>query len=98
MLHRDVLKNNIITKSATDSKGNLISLGLVNELDSVRSGGHYRTETMQSMAIEVLLGMDDTYWHDLESFFTCLYGCVSAMGTTCRRSRGSSCVAFKVDR
>lgn len=41
MLHRDVFKNNIITKSATDPKENLISLGLEKELDSVRSGGDY---------------------------------------------------------
>ena len=47
----------------------LIDLGLAKVLGSGRSGARHQTDTMEFMAIEVLLGIDHTYRHDLESFF-----------------------------
>ena len=47
----------------------LIDLDLAKELGSGRSGARCRTGTMEFMAIEVLLNVDHTYRHDLESFF-----------------------------
>ncbi|KAH6716479.1 hypothetical protein BKA61DRAFT_574276 [Leptodontidium sp. MPI-SDFR-AT-0119] len=52
-----------------DSKGMLIDLDLVKELDSLPSGASHRIGTMLFMAIEVLQGKGHTYRHDLESFF-----------------------------
>ncbi|KMU74789.1 hypothetical protein CISG_00719 [Coccidioides immitis RMSCC 3703] len=71
ILHQDISENNIII---TDSKktghaGMLIDMDLAKELGSGRSGAHCRTGTMEFMAIEVLLNIDHTYRHDLESFF-----------------------------
>nr|KMM68200.1 hypothetical protein CPAG_04531 [Coccidioides posadasii RMSCC 3488] len=71
ILHRDISENNIII---TDSKktgfaGMLIDMDLAKELGTGRSGARYRTGTMEFMAIEVLLNIDHTYRHDLESFF-----------------------------
>jgi len=71
ILHRDISENNIII---TDPKrtgviGMLIDLDLAKELGSGRSGARCRTGTMEFMAIEVLLNVDHTYRHDLESFF-----------------------------
>ncbi|EDN07437.1 predicted protein [Histoplasma mississippiense (nom. inval.)] len=40
-----------------------------NQVGSGRSGAQHRTGTMEFMAIEVLLNIDHTYRHDLESFF-----------------------------
>ncbi|EEH11710.1 conserved hypothetical protein [Histoplasma capsulatum G186AR] len=47
----------------------LIDLDLAKEVGSGRSGARHQTGTMEFMAIEVLLNIDHTYWHDLESFF-----------------------------
>ncbi|OAX76912.1 hypothetical protein ACJ72_08795 [Emergomyces africanus] len=47
----------------------LIDLDLAKEVGSGRSGARHRTGTMEFMAIEVLLNIDHTYRHDLESFF-----------------------------
>ncbi|KMP04337.1 hypothetical protein CIRG_04028 [Coccidioides immitis RMSCC 2394] len=44
-------------------------MDLAKELGTGRSGARYRTGTMEFMAIEVLLNIDHTYRHDLESFF-----------------------------
>ena len=49
--------------------GMLIDLDLAKVLGSGRSGARHQTGTMEFMAIEVLLGIDHTYRHDLESFF-----------------------------
>ena len=46
-----------------------MDLDLAKVLGSGRSGARYQTGTMEFMAIEVLLGIDHTYRHDLESFF-----------------------------
>lgn len=71
ILHRDISENNIII---TDSKttgfsGMLIDMDLAKELGSGPSGARCRTGTMEFMAIDVLLSVDHTYRHDLESFF-----------------------------
>nr|KMM71664.1 hypothetical protein CPAG_07967 [Coccidioides posadasii RMSCC 3488] len=71
ILHQDISENNIII---TDSKktgfaGMLIDMDLAEELGGRRSGARCRTGTMEFMAIEVLLSIDHTYRHDLESFF-----------------------------
>ncbi|KGQ02072.1 hypothetical protein PAAG_11253 [Paracoccidioides lutzii Pb01] len=47
----------------------LIDLDLAKEVGSEQSGAHYQIGTMEFMAIEVLLNIDHTYQHDLESFF-----------------------------
>ncbi|EFW14915.1 conserved hypothetical protein [Coccidioides posadasii str. Silveira] len=49
--------------------GMLIDLDLAKEVGSGRSGARHQTGTMEFMAIEVLLNVDHTYRHDLESFF-----------------------------
>ena len=72
ILHRDISENNIIitTPDETGSfTGMLIDLDLAKVLGSGRSGARHQTGTMEFMAIEVLLGIDHTYRHDLESFF-----------------------------
>ncbi|EEH20420.1 hypothetical protein PABG_02679 [Paracoccidioides brasiliensis Pb03] len=72
ILHRDISENNIIITNPekTDGySGMLIDLDLAKEVGSERSGARYRTGTMEFMAIEVLLNVDHTYRHDLESFF-----------------------------
>ncbi|KAG5289424.1 serine/threonine protein kinase Sgk2 [Histoplasma ohiense] len=72
ILHRDISENNIII---TDPKinngysGMLIDLDLAKELGSGPTGARHQTGTMEFMAIEVLLIIDHTYRHDLESFF-----------------------------
>ncbi len=71
ILHRDISENNIIitNKDETGFSGMLIDLDLAKVLGNGRSGARHQTGTMEFMAIEVLLGIDHTYRHDLESFF-----------------------------
>ncbi|KAI9782551.1 MAG: hypothetical protein M1816_001848 [Peltula sp. TS41687] len=72
ILHRDISENNIIITNPEDAdgfKGMLIDLDLAKEVGSGRSGARCQTGTMEFMAIEVLLNVDHTYRHDLESFF-----------------------------
>ena len=72
ILHRDISENNIIITNPDDTggfAGMLIDLDLAKVLGSGRSGARHQTGTMEFMAIEVLLGIDHTYRHDLESFF-----------------------------
>ncbi|KAI4219804.1 MAG: hypothetical protein L6R40_008711 [Gallowayella cf. fulva] len=72
ILHRDISENNIIITNPKESggfTGMLIDLDLAKVLGSGRSGARHQTGTMEFMAIEVLLGIDHTYRHDLESFF-----------------------------
>ncbi|KAL1952877.1 hypothetical protein VTO42DRAFT_4064 [Malbranchea cinnamomea] len=71
ILHRDISENNIIITDPkkTGFAGMLIDMDLAKELGSGRSGARCRTGTMEFMAIEVLLNIDHTYRHDLESFF-----------------------------
>ncbi|KAK2812070.1 hypothetical protein FQN50_001781 [Emmonsiellopsis sp. PD_5] len=71
ILHRDISENNIIItnlKTANGHSGMLIDLDLAKEIGT-RSGARHQTGTMEFMAIEVLLNIDHTYRHDLESFF-----------------------------
>ncbi|KAI9680930.1 MAG: hypothetical protein M1829_001010 [Trizodia sp. TS-e1964] len=62
--------NLIITKPEGNNgmSGMLIDLDLAIEIGK-RTGATQRTGTMHFMAIEVLLGYEHTYRHDLESFF-----------------------------
>jgi hypothetical protein len=71
ILHRDISENNIIMTDSrtTGVMGMLIDLDLAKEIGTGRSGARCRTGTMEFMAIEVLLNVDHTYRHDLESFF-----------------------------
>ncbi|KAI1987116.1 hypothetical protein LOZ53_004446 [Ophidiomyces ophidiicola] len=72
ILHRDISENNIIItnpKIANGYSGMLIDLDLAKELGSGPTGARHQTGTMEFMAIEVLLNIDHTYRHDLESFF-----------------------------
>ncbi|KAL1954026.1 hypothetical protein VTO42DRAFT_1804 [Malbranchea cinnamomea] len=71
ILHRDISENNIIITDPkkTGFAGMLIDMDFAKELGSGRSGAGCRTGTLEFMAIEVLLNIDHTYRHDLESFF-----------------------------
>lgn len=72
ILHRDISENNIIITNPNETDGftgMLIDLDLAKMIGSGRSGARHQTGTMEFMAIEVLLGIDHTYRHDLESFF-----------------------------
>ncbi|KAI1473397.1 hypothetical protein F4774DRAFT_53683 [Daldinia eschscholtzii] len=72
ILHRDISPNNIIiTKPelANGFKGMLIDLDLAKVRDNGPRSAQHQIGTMQFMAIEVLLKVDHTYRHDLESFF-----------------------------
>ncbi|EFR03242.1 FunK1 protein kinase [Nannizzia gypsea CBS 118893] len=72
ILHRDISENNIIITNPNEADGHsgmLIDLDLAKEVGSERSGARHQTGTMEFMAIEVLLNVDHTYRHDLESFF-----------------------------
>ncbi|EEH32994.2 hypothetical protein PAAG_04047 [Paracoccidioides lutzii Pb01] len=72
ILHRDISENNIIITDpdkAGGHSGMLIDLDLAKDVGSGRSGARHWTGTMEFMAIEVLLNIDHTYRHDLESFF-----------------------------
>ncbi|EDN09008.1 predicted protein [Histoplasma mississippiense (nom. inval.)] len=62
ILHRDISENNIIITDPDKADGH-------SEVGSGRSGARHQTGTMEFMAIEVLLNIDHTYRHDLESFF-----------------------------
>ena len=71
ILHRDISENNIIITDPETSagfSGMLIDLDLA-IVDGGRTGGRHMTGTMEFMAIDVLLGVEHTYRHDLESFF-----------------------------
>ncbi|EER36675.1 serine/threonine protein kinase Sgk2 [Histoplasma capsulatum H143] len=71
ILYRDISENNIIItnpEKAEGSSGMLIDLDLGKEIGT-RSGARHQTGTIEFMAIEVLLNVDHTYQHDLESFF-----------------------------
>ncbi|OAX81630.1 hypothetical protein ACJ72_04029 [Emergomyces africanus] len=73
ILHRDISENNIIIIAdpamADGNTGMLIDLDLAKEVGSGRGGARHQTGTREFMAIEVLLNVDHTYRHDLESFF-----------------------------
>ncbi|KAG5302196.1 serine/threonine protein kinase Sgk2 [Histoplasma ohiense] len=72
ILHRDISENNIIITNpdkADGHSGMLIDLDLAKEIGSGRSGARHQIGMMEFMAIEVLLNIDHTYRHDLESFF-----------------------------
>jgi hypothetical protein len=71
ILHRDISENNIIItnpKTADGLTGMLIDLDLA-IVGGERTGARHQTGTMEFMAIDVLLGVEHTYRHDLESFF-----------------------------
>ncbi|OJD22161.1 hypothetical protein ACJ73_06495 [Blastomyces percursus] len=71
ILHRDISENNIIITDPDEADGHsgmLSDLDLAKEVGSGRSGARHQTGTMEFMAIEVLLNIDHTYRHDLESF------------------------------
>jgi serine/threonine protein kinase len=72
ILHRDISENNIIITDparADGFTGMLIDLDLAKEEGKCPRGARHRTGTMEFMAIEVLLGISQTYRHDLEAFF-----------------------------
>jgi hypothetical protein len=72
ILHLDISSNNILItdpETADGFKGMLIDLDLAKVGDSGPSGARHRTGTVQFMAIEVLLRINHTCRHDLESFF-----------------------------
>ncbi|OJD12951.1 hypothetical protein ACJ73_09269, partial [Blastomyces percursus] len=72
ILHRDISEHNIIITDpdkAGGYSGMLINLDLAKEVGIGRSGARRQAGTMEFMAIEVLLNIDHTYRHDLESFF-----------------------------
>ncbi|EEH46959.1 uncharacterized protein PADG_03057 [Paracoccidioides brasiliensis Pb18] len=72
ILHQDISENNIIITNPEKTDGHsgmLIDLDLAKEVGSEQSGACYWTGTMEFMAIEVLLNVNHTYRHDLESFF-----------------------------
>ncbi|OJD25733.1 hypothetical protein ACJ73_02890, partial [Blastomyces percursus] len=79
ILHRDISENNIIITDpdkAGGYSGMLIDLDLAKEVGSGRSGARHQTGTMEFMAIEVLLNIDHTYRHDLESsFYVLIWQC-----------------------
>lgn len=47
----------------------LIDLDLAKVLGNGPSGARHQTGTKEIMGIEMLLGIDHTYRHDVESFF-----------------------------
>ncbi|EEH04164.1 conserved hypothetical protein [Histoplasma capsulatum G186AR] len=72
ILYRDSSENDIVTTDpakADGSTGILIDLDLAKEVGSGRSSARHQTGTREFMAIDVLLTIDHTYRHDLESFF-----------------------------
>jgi serine/threonine protein kinase len=73
ILHRDISENNIIItdtdpQTANGFTGILIDLDLA-IVNGNRTGSQHQTGTVEFMAIDVLLGVEHTYRHDLESFF-----------------------------
>ncbi|KAG5931507.1 hypothetical protein E4U60_006045 [Claviceps pazoutovae] len=72
ILHRDISPHNIIiTRSATadDFKGMLIDLDMACTRESDQDGALHAVGTLPSMAVQVLLKINRTYRHDVESFF-----------------------------
>ncbi|EEH17351.2 hypothetical protein PABG_07512 [Paracoccidioides brasiliensis Pb03] len=72
ILHRDNSDNNIIITDPDKEdgySGMLTDLALSKEVGNKRSGARHQTSMMEFMAIDVLLNIDHTYRHDLESFF-----------------------------
>ncbi|KAG6290124.1 hypothetical protein E4U09_004590 [Claviceps aff. purpurea] len=72
ILHRDISPHNIIiTRSATANgfKGMLIDLDMACTRGSDQDGALHAVGTLPFMAAEVLLKIDHTYRHDVESFF-----------------------------
>ncbi|KAG6102039.1 hypothetical protein E4U14_006735 [Claviceps sp. LM454 group G7] len=71
IIHGDISVNNIIMTEpakADGYKGMLIDLDLARDIIKDPCGQRHRTGTIEFMAIEVLLGQQHTYRHDLESF------------------------------
>ncbi|KAG6166008.1 hypothetical protein E4U51_003977 [Claviceps purpurea] len=72
ILHRDISPHNIIiTRSATadDFKGMLIDLDMACTRESDQDGALHAVGTLPFMAVQVLLKINRTYRHDVESFF-----------------------------
>ncbi|KAG6287792.1 hypothetical protein E4U45_007975 [Claviceps purpurea] len=72
ILHRDISPHNIIiTRPATANgfKGMLIDLDMACIRGSDQDGALHAVGTLPFMATEVLLKIDHTYRHDVESFF-----------------------------
>ncbi|KAG6204610.1 hypothetical protein E4U35_003281 [Claviceps purpurea] len=78
ILHRDISPHNIIiTRPATADgfKGMLIDLDMACTRGSDQDGASHAVGTLPYMAVEVLLKIDHTYRHDVESFFYVLRFC-----------------------
>ncbi|KAG6287554.1 hypothetical protein E4U45_008049 [Claviceps purpurea] len=72
ILHRDISPHNIIiTRPATANgfKGMLIDLDMACTRGSDQDGASHAVGTLSYMAVEVLLKINHTYRHDVESFF-----------------------------
>ncbi|KAG5951479.1 hypothetical protein E4U57_006878 [Claviceps arundinis] len=72
ILHRDISPHNIIiTRPATADgfKGMLIDLDMACTRESDQDGASQAVGTLPFMAVEVLLKINHTYRHDVESFF-----------------------------
>ncbi|KAG5964263.1 hypothetical protein E4U56_002339 [Claviceps arundinis] len=72
ILHRDISPHNIIiTRPATADgfKGMLIDLDMACTRGSDQDGASHAVGTLPFMAVEVLLKINHTYRHDVESFF-----------------------------
>ncbi|KAG5964261.1 hypothetical protein E4U56_002337, partial [Claviceps arundinis] len=72
ILHRDISPHNIIiTRPATADgfKGMLIDLDMACTRGSDQDGTSHAVGTLPFMAVEVLLKINHTYRHDVESFF-----------------------------
>ncbi|KAG5951510.1 hypothetical protein E4U57_006870 [Claviceps arundinis] len=72
ILHRDISPHNIIiTRSATADgfKGMLIDLDMACTQESDQDGASHAVGTLPFMAVQVLLKINRTYRHDVESFF-----------------------------
>lgn len=72
ILHRDILKNNIIitdSKKTDDFMSMLIDENLVKKIGSERSDARHQTGMMKFLMIQVLQRVAHTYRHNLESFF-----------------------------
>lgn len=69
ILHKDILKNNIIiidSKKADDFTSMLIDKNLVKKIDSERSDARHQTGTMKFMTIKMLRRVSHIYRHDLK--------------------------------
>ncbi|KAG6147517.1 hypothetical protein E4U37_007957 [Claviceps purpurea] len=72
VLHRDISPHNIIITRpamADGFKGMLIDLDMACTRGSDQDGASHAVGTLPYMAVEVLLKIDHTYRHDVESFF-----------------------------